>query len=59
MELLILPSGSVRAIYAEDIDLGLFGRPTIMRASHVEPDGQGGWIADLTPDRLAVRRASA
>ena len=38
MDLLILPDGSVRAIYAEDIDLGVLGRPVITRASHVEPD---------------------
>jgi hypothetical protein len=49
MDLLVLPSGTVRAIYAEDLDLGVFGRTTITRASHVEPDGQGGWLADLTP----------
>jgi hypothetical protein len=49
MELLVLPSGSVRAIYAEDIDLGVLGHAVIRRASHVEPDAQGRWIADLTP----------
>jgi hypothetical protein len=49
MELLVLPSGTVRAIYAEDIDLGVFGRTTITRASHVEPNEQGYWMADLTP----------
>ena len=38
MDLLILPDGSVRAIYAEEIDLGVLGRPVITRASHVEPD---------------------
>jgi hypothetical protein len=49
MELLVLPCGTVRALYAEDIDLGLLGHVTITRASHVEPDAQGHWIADLTP----------
>jgi hypothetical protein len=49
MDLLVLPSGTVRAIYAEDIDLGVLGRVTITRASHVEPDEQGHWIADLSP----------
>jgi hypothetical protein len=49
MDLLVLPSGTIRAIYAEDIDLGVLGRAMIARASHVEPDAQGHWIADLTP----------
>ena len=49
MKLLIRPDGTVRAIYSEAIDLGVLGRPTIARASHVEPDGQGRWLADLAP----------
>ena len=49
MDLHVLPDGSVRAIYAEDIDLGVLGQPVITRASHVEPDANGRWIADLTP----------
>jgi hypothetical protein len=49
MELLVLPSGTVRAIYGEDIDLGVLGHAVITRASHVEPDEQGCWTADLTP----------
>ncbi len=49
MKLLVKPDGTVRAIYDETIDLGVLGRPTITRASHVEPDDQGRWLADLTP----------
>jgi hypothetical protein len=49
MDLLILPDGTVRAVYAEEIDLGAIGRPVITRASHVEPDSTGRWFADLTP----------
>ncbi len=49
MDLLVLPDGTVRAIYAEEIDLGLLGSPSITRASHVEPDEQGCWSADLSP----------
>jgi hypothetical protein len=49
MELLVLPDGTIRAVYAEDIDFREFGKPLIARASHVEPDDQGRWIADLTP----------
>ena len=49
MKLLVRPDGTVRAIYQEEIDLGVLGRPTISRASHVEPDRDGRWRADLTP----------
>ncbi len=49
MKLLVKPDGTVRAIYDETIDLGVLGRPTIMRASHVEPDQEGRWLADLGP----------
>jgi hypothetical protein len=49
MKLLVQPDGMVRAIYDEAIDLSALGRPTITRASHVEPDEQGRWLADLTP----------
>jgi hypothetical protein len=49
MKLLIRPDGTVRAIYDDSIDLGAIGTPTIMRASHVEPDHEGRWLADLAP----------
>lgn len=49
MQLVIERGGSVRCVYSETIDLRTLGRPTISRASHVEPDASGGWIADLTP----------
>jgi hypothetical protein len=49
MDLLVLPDGTIRAIYAEDIDLADLGSVLISRASHVEPDSQGRWIADLSP----------
>ena len=49
MELLVLPNGTIRAVYAEGIDFRELGKPLITRASHVEPNGQGRWIADLTP----------
>lgn len=38
MDLVISPHGNVRAIYGEDIDLGVLGRTTTTRASHAEPD---------------------
>ena len=49
MKLLVKPDGTVKAIYDEAIDLAVLGRPTIARASHVEPDGEGRWLADLKP----------
>jgi hypothetical protein len=49
MELLILPDGQVRAIYAEALDLRALGTLQIERASCVEPDAQGQWRADLSP----------
>ena len=58
MDLLVLPDGTVRAIYAEEIDLGLLGSPSITRASHVEPDEQGRWRADLSAVTGPVRHFS-
>jgi hypothetical protein len=49
MDLLIARDGTIRAVYAEDIDLGVLGSLIITRASHVEPNDQGRWLADLTP----------
>ena len=49
MRLVITPSGAVRCLYGEAIDLTALGRPAITRASRVEPDGRGDWYADLAP----------
>lgn len=49
MQLVIEPSGVILAIYDETIDLAALGPPVISRASHVEPDQEGRWIADLAP----------
>jgi hypothetical protein len=49
MDLVILPGGTVRAVYAEEFDLDALGHTLITRASHVEPDARGGWLADLSP----------
>ena len=49
MQIIITPSGDVRCIYAEEIDLATLGNPIITRASHVEPDEHGQWYADLSP----------
>lgn len=49
MNILILPDGSLRCIYSEAVDLRQVGSPKIKRASHVEPDAEGNWHADLSP----------
>ena len=49
MQLVIEPGGVVRCIYSEEIDLAALGSPAISRASHVEPDQQGRWWADMSP----------
>jgi len=49
MLLVIDPQGEVRCLYTEVLDLSSLGPLTIQRASHVEPDSQGQWWADLSP----------
>jgi hypothetical protein len=49
MDLIVSPDGTIRAVYAEAIDLGVLGHLVISRASHVEPDERGCWLADLSP----------
>ena len=49
MQLIIEPNGDVRCIYAEDIDLHQLGPLSLRRGSHVEPNGDGNWTADLSP----------
>jgi len=49
MELVISPRGQVRCLYDETIELATLGSMTIQRASHVEPDANGHWFADLSP----------
>ena len=41
--------GAVKAIYSEELPLGVLGSLSIRRASHLEPDAQGRWWADLSP----------
>lgn len=49
MQILIQPSGIARCLYDEAIDLSSLGLLQIERGSHVEPDQQGQWHADLSP----------
>jgi hypothetical protein len=49
MELVVDAAGDVRCIYDEGIDLRELGALKITRASHVEPDQDGNWLADMGP----------
>jgi hypothetical protein len=49
MRLVVEPGGVVRCLYAEALDLAALGSLSIRRASHVEPDQEGAWWADLSP----------
>lgn len=49
MKLMVDANGGIRCLYDETIDLTLLGAITIKRASHVEPDENGLWWADLAP----------
>ena len=45
------PDGTIRFVHDDDVAEALsgLGRSTTKRASNVEPDGDGGWTADLAP----------
>lgn len=49
MKLIITRQGECRCLYGESIPLGQLGRLSITRGSHVEPDVEGNWWADLSP----------
>ena len=49
MELVFESSGNARCVYSDTLPLASIGRLRIERASHVEPNDKGEWIADLSP----------
>jgi hypothetical protein len=49
MELVVDAGGDVQCIYDEALDLRELGKLQITRASHVEPDAEGYWWADMGP----------
>lgn len=49
MHLVVQPTGDVACIYDESLDLAALGQLQIRRASHVEPNEQGEWLADMSP----------
>ena len=49
MQAVVQPNGAIHCLYDESIDLSTVGQLSIRRASHVEPDANGQWSADLSP----------
>ena len=49
MDLFVDSAGDIRCIYGEELDLRELGKLQITRASHVEPDRDGFWWADMGP----------
>jgi hypothetical protein len=47
MTITIEHDGTARAIYTEALDLESMGTATIARASHVEPNRDGQWFAQI------------
>jgi hypothetical protein len=47
MNLLVRTNGVIEAIYSEEVDLSLLGEVRIQRASHIEPDQNGLWWAEI------------
>lgn len=49
-DLRIAPDGEIAFIYSDDLAEFLdLGDAQVSRASHVEPEGDGGWSADMSP----------
>lgn len=49
IELVVDKLGNAHCIYSDEFNLAGLGKIHIARASHVEPDSQGHWWADLAP----------
>jgi len=49
VELFVAVNGGVGCISDEALDLRALGKLQITRASHVEPDVDGNWFADMGP----------
>ena len=49
MQLVISSTGTIRCLYDETLDLHTLGKLSIWRGSHVEPNEDGQWFADLSP----------
>jgi hypothetical protein len=49
VQLVVYTDGTVHCLYQEQIELNQLGKLAMRRASHVEPDEEGRWLADLSP----------
>ena len=49
VELVVDAGSDVRCIYGEELHLRAVGKLQITRASHVEPDREGFWWANMGP----------
>ena len=49
MRLRVDPDGTVTCLYREEFDMSSLGDISMRRASHVEPQADGRWTADLSP----------
>ncbi len=49
MIIIVGTQGEIHCLYGEELSLASLGALSIRRASHVEPDDQGQWWADLSP----------
>ena len=49
MEILVSVLGNAKCVYSDAIPLSQLGKLSIHRASHVEPNSDGQWLADLSP----------
>jgi len=49
MQLVISSTGAIRCLYDETLNLHTLGKLSISRGSHVEPNDEGQWFADLSP----------
>ncbi|MEK6248307.1 MAG: hypothetical protein N2C12_09020 [Planctomycetales bacterium] len=49
MQLVVQSTGEIRCIYGEELDLHRLGKLAIDRGSHVEPNCDGDWTADMAP----------
>lgn len=49
MQILFTRDGNAACVYDEAINLHSLGAVQIKRGSHVEPNKEGQWMADLSP----------
>jgi hypothetical protein len=51
----VMPDGTIKFVYNDDLrGLMTEGKATTKRVSHVEPDDDGKWVADMSPIRPNV-----